>query len=157
MEKERYKCPVAVILILIRYNKSTGCKEVLLQKRYNTGYMDRVYDLSSSGHLEKGEFLEDAIIRETAEEIKININKKDLKFSNVVHDISSDKAYINFNFVCENFEGEPQIGEPHKCSEIIWSDINNLPKNMMCERKHAINNYIQNTQFEENVVVQNKN
>lgn len=48
--KERYKSKVAVFLILTREEK--GQKQVLLQERCNTGYMDGKYDTSRSGHLE---------------------------------------------------------------------------------------------------------
>jgi ADP-ribose pyrophosphatase YjhB (NUDIX family) len=115
-----------------------------------------MYDLSASGHLEKGELIEDAIIREANEEIKVVINSEDLILSSVVHDISPTIAYINFNFICEKYEGSIQIGEPNKCDNILWRDINNLPENIMPERKRAIDNYIQNISFIENIVVYEK-
>ncbi len=49
--KERYQSKVAVFLILTR--EVNGQTQILLQERYNTGYMDGKYDTACSGHLEK--------------------------------------------------------------------------------------------------------
>lgn len=48
--KERYGSKVTVFLVLTR--TENGRKQVLLQKRCNTGYMDGQYDMACSGHLE---------------------------------------------------------------------------------------------------------
>ncbi len=152
---ERYKCPVAVILLLVRRNESTSRKEVLLTKRQG-GYAAGMWDLSASGHLEPNELLADAMIREAGEEIGVTIRKEDLEFSSVVHDTSPDKAYINFNFICEQFEGQPTICEPDKCSEIKWMPIDDLPPNLMTERRCAVGNYISGTHFFENVITGDK-
>lgn len=72
--KERYQSKVVVFLILTR--NINGKKEILLQKRCNTGYMDGKYDCACSGHLEKGESLSMAVAREAKEEIGIDVNEK---------------------------------------------------------------------------------
>ena len=71
--EKRFKTPSSVALILIRNNN--GKEEILLQKRKNTGYMDGYYDLGASGHVENKETMKMALIRETKEEIGINIDK----------------------------------------------------------------------------------
>ena len=70
--KERFmiKCAVFLILTKIENNK----EYILLQRRYNTGILDGQYDVSSSGHLENGETLKESIIRETKEELGIEIS-----------------------------------------------------------------------------------
>ena len=50
---EKYYSRLAVNLVLTRVNEN-GEKEILLQLRQNTGYMDNMYDFACSGHVEKG-------------------------------------------------------------------------------------------------------
>ena len=63
--KQRYETKVAVFLVLTRM--VDGKKQVLLQKRCNTGYMDGKYDMACSGHLEEGETLAMSVVREARE------------------------------------------------------------------------------------------
>ena len=81
--KERYESKVVVFLILSRMKE--GKKEVLLQERVNTGYMDGKYDVAVSGHLEKGETLAQAIVREAKEEIGIEIEPHNLEPVAIIH------------------------------------------------------------------------
>ena len=45
--------------------------------------MDGQYDMACSGHLEKGESMGMAVVREEREEIGIEIDEKDLKYKNI--------------------------------------------------------------------------
>lgn len=145
--KERYKCLVAVFLILIRDNN--GKKEILLQKRQNTGYMDGMYDVATSGHLEKGESLKQAMIREAKEEIGIDIKERDLELLTTYHENQNELSleYLKFFFKANNYEGIPTIMEPYKNAELLWVDINNLPDNTIYSIKEAINNIINNINY----------
>ena len=124
-KKERYLIKSAVFLILTR--ESNGKTEVLLQRRFNTGYMDGKYDTACSGHLEAGEDLASALIRETKEELGIQVNREDLKFVALLHPYKD--GYINIFFKTDKFTGTPQIMEPNKCDDIQWFDLDNLPEN----------------------------
>ncbi len=93
--------------------------------------MDGYYDLAASGHLEENESLKDAVIREAIEEANIKINADDLKFVLLFNDNSTNLGYIKVYFVAEKYEGEIAIGEPDKCSELSWHDINNIPDNII--------------------------
>ena len=87
---ERYKSKVAVFLILTR--EENGKEQVLLQERCNTGYMDGKYDTACSGHLEQGESLSMAIVREAKEEIDIDVDEKDLKLVALIHPYHLDTS-----------------------------------------------------------------
>ena len=63
MKEKRVSVNVTVALILISDNN------VLLMKRCNTGYEDGKYALPA-GHIEEGESLKTAMVRETSEEIR---------------------------------------------------------------------------------------
>ena len=132
--KERYQTKVAVSLILTR--QTDDGKEILFQRRYNTGYMDGKYEISCSGHLEKGESLSRAIIREAKEELGIDIQKNDLQLVFINHSYKDD--YMQIYFTAQKFNGIPQIIEKNKCDDLRWFNINNLPNNMIERIRYAI-------------------
>lgn len=145
---KRYKTNSAVILMLIRKNGLS--EEVLLQKRKNTGYCDGYYDLSASGHVEKNESMQMALIRESYEELGIKIKMEDVEFVSLIHkgNMVGD-VYYNGYFKVNKYEGEPKITEPDKNDEIKWVNINDLPNNLIDDRKIAIYNYIHNIPYTE--------
>ena len=75
MAKERHKEVPASYLVLIKGGK------ILLQRRFNTGYMDGKYSLPA-GHVDEGESFGKCIAREAKEEIGVDVDIKDLKFVN---------------------------------------------------------------------------
>lgn len=46
--------------------------------------------------------------------------------------------YFDIYFELKKYEGNIKINEPNKCTELIWSDINNLPEDMIDFEKEAI-------------------
>lgn len=134
--KHRYESKVAVFLVLTRI--VNGKKEVLLQRRCNTGYMDGKYDMACSGHLEAGESLAMAVIREANEEIDIHINPNDLELVSIIHPYQED--YINIFFCTQKYKGTPKIMEKEKCDDLNWFEINNLPDNTIERIKIVLEN-----------------
>ena len=132
--KKRYESKVVVFLVLTREtDKGT---EIMLQKRCNTGYMDGKYDMACSGHLESGESLSMAVVREAKEELGIDIQEKDLELVSVLHPYQ--ESYMNIFFSTKKFEGTPQIIEKEKCDDLRWFNINNLPDNTIERIKQVI-------------------
>lgn len=144
--KERYKSKIAVFLVLTRFNHKTNRQEVLLQKRKNTGYMDGMYDLGCSGHLEAHEFLKEALVRETNEELGITIYEKDLELVTTIHKYEED--YLLVFFKTDKYKGIPIINEEYKCEELLWSDIDNLPDNTIYQVRIALNNIFNNINYQ---------
>ncbi|MGH3446485.1 MAG: NUDIX domain-containing protein, partial [Nocardioidaceae bacterium] len=64
---ERFRVVPAAYVVLRRDD------EVLLQLRQNTGYMDDHWAAAAAGHVELGETVQEAAVRETAEELGIAI------------------------------------------------------------------------------------
>ena len=98
---------------------------VLFGRRQNTGFGDGSYHLPA-GHLEAGESVVQALIREAKEEIGITIAPEFIEFSHVMHNSSGD-GRIAFFFTVRQWDGTPENREPEKCSELRWFPLNDLP------------------------------
>lgn len=135
---ERYKAYSAVFPIIMKEEK--GKKYVLLHRRQNTGYMDGKCDVAGSGHIEENETAEDAVIRESREETGITVNRDAVRFALISHKAGLDgaKTYFDLYFFIGKYEGTPQIREPDKCSEMRWWDVDELPCDMIEERKEEL-------------------
>lgn len=141
--------PSAVIVMLTR--TVGGRKQILLQRRQNTGFADGLWDFSFSGHVEHGESMTEAAIREAEEEIGVEIAPSDIDFVALVHkrEKQIDLTYLNAYFVCDKFCGQPHICEADKCSQLAWFDIENLPDDLIYDRRKVIeecakgNNFLQ--------------
>lgn len=134
---ERFKNGVCVDILLIK--EIDNKKHVLLMKIKNTGSDDGMYELPG-GHLEKDEDLYDAMIRETKEELLIDLNKEDINLIYLLHHYTGERLNFIFTSLINNLE--PKIGEPNKCEELIWVDINNLPDNTTDKVKLIIKDII---------------
>ncbi|MCL2771759.1 MAG: NUDIX domain-containing protein [Oscillospiraceae bacterium] len=130
----RMTFPVAVHLFLRKDNK------ILLLRRFNTGYEDGNYSVVA-GHIDGGEDVCAAMIREAKEEAGVDILLNNLKIVQVMHRKKIDEERIDYFFVCDNWIGNISIMEPDKCDELIWVDIDKLPDNTIDYIRAAINNY----------------
>lgn len=144
---EVYKTPSAIILLLIR--KSSGKTQVLLQRRKNTGFADGMWDFSCSGKVEDGETMTKTAGREAKEELGVTVAAENLQFAALVHkcDKPCNLIYYNSYFICTEFVGEPRICEPEKCSEIKWFDLDDLPDDLIDDRKYALNAYFSGVHY----------
>ena len=138
---ERHVSRIVVDLLLERRNFITGKTEIVMML---AGYLDNQYDLPG-GHLEPGEDLFDAMIREAKEEIGITIKREDMQIVHIYHHFSKD--VLKFVFKVTNYSGEIQNLEPEKCKEIKWIDINNLPENTIKGIKNEIINIYNNIYY----------
>jgi 8-oxo-dGTP pyrophosphatase MutT (NUDIX family) len=141
-EKERFKIYSAAYLILVKD------KQILLQRRYNTGYQDGNYSLVA-GHLEGGETTKQCIIRETEEEAGITLQPDDLKVIHVMHRITPNREYFDIYLRAEKWAGNITNKEPDKCDGIKWFKTDNLPANMVPEVKSALENINKNLYYSE--------
>jgi 8-oxo-dGTP diphosphatase len=102
---------------------------VLFGCRKNTGFEDGAWHVPS-GHLEAGESVVRALIREAKEEIGVVIGEEDVEFAHVMHNSSSD-GRVAFFFAVRNWSGVPENREPDKCSELRWFTFGALPEHMI--------------------------
>lgn len=123
----------AVHLFLIRED------QVLLLRRFNTGYEDGNYSVPA-GHLDGSERVIDAAVREAREEVGLNISPSDIDVVGVMHRLSDDER-IDFFVACTQWAGEPRNLELEKCDELRWVDVEELPGNVIPYIRRAIDNY----------------
>lgn len=103
--------------------------EVLFGQRQNTGFEDGAWHLPS-GHLEAGESMVAALIRETKEEIGVIIDPREVEFSHVMHN-SSGGGRVAFFFTVRRWAAEPENREPDKCSGLRWFPLGALPTQLI--------------------------
>ena len=137
--KERFKSVVCADLLMKRVVDNE--EYILLMKRKNTGSNDGEFELPG-GHLEAGEDLYDAMIREAKEELLIDLKREDIKIIHLLHHFNGER--LNFIFETDGSNLNPQIGEVEKCSELRWVKINELPEETTEKVKLMISNIIDN-------------
>ena len=120
---ERHVSRIVVDLLLERRNSETGKTEILMML---AEYLDNQYDLPG-GHLEPGEDLFDAMIREAKEELGIELEREDMQIVHIYHHFK--RNILKFVFKVKIFKNEIQNLEPEKCKELKWVDIEKLPNN----------------------------
>lgn len=133
--------PVTVHLLFIDENK------ILLARRFNTGYRDGEYSVPA-GHLDGNETVIAAGIREAKEEVGVVINAGDLAFSSVMHRVEGDER-VDFFVLVQKWSGEIVNAEPDKCDDLRWTNVNDLPANIIPYVKRAIQNHLNGVSFDE--------
>lgn len=103
--------------------------QVLFGHRQNTGFEDGAWHVPS-GHLEAGESVVTALIREAKEEIGVGIAAEDVEFAHVMHN-SSSGGRVAFFFMVQRWAGAPENREPEKCSELRWFPLGDLPDHLI--------------------------
>ncbi len=134
MIKKRHQNIPASYLTLIKGNK------ILLLRRYNTGYEDGNYSMIA-GHVDPGETFTQCIIREAEEEAGILLKPKDLEVVHVMHrnsGTSENNERVDVFFIAEKWDGEITNKEPHKCDDLSWFDLDNIPENIIPYIKQVI-------------------
>jgi len=133
MTTERFRAAAAVHLFLIRGGR------VLLLRRANTGYQDGNFS-AVAGHLDGGEEVRIAAAREADEEVGVTIAPANLQVAGVMHRLEGDER-IDFFLTADRWQGEPRNDEPHKCAEIAWFPLGELPDNVVLYVRRALERY----------------
>jgi 8-oxo-dGTP diphosphatase len=126
----RSKFPVAVHIFFL-------CNEqILLLRRINTGYEDGNYSVVA-GHVDMGETITQAAIREVGEEVGVMLEPKEIQIVHLMNRKSEDER-IDFFMAVRQWTGEIVNKEPHKCDELTWHPITSLPQNTIPYVRYAI-------------------
>jgi 8-oxo-dGTP diphosphatase len=130
-DTRRHKITGDVHLILVN-----RAGEVLFGQRRNTGYEDGAWHLPS-GHLEAGESVTAALIREAREEVGVVIDEREVEFTHVMHN-SSSGGRVAFFFSVRRWTGVPENLEPDKCSGLRWFSLGDLPDHLILYCRAAL-------------------
>ena len=133
--------PVAVHVFLLRG------ETVLLLRRFNTGYEDGKLSVVA-GHLEPGETVTQAAMRESREEVGLDLSPDRLRVVGVMHRKSEDER-IDFFLSCRIDREEPRNVEADKCSELVWAALAALPGDTIPYVRVAIENFRTGRWFQE--------
>jgi ADP-ribose pyrophosphatase YjhB (NUDIX family) len=133
--------PVTVHLLFFHEN------QVLLLRRFNTGYEDGNYSVPA-GHLDGGEPVRMSAQREALEEIGVHLEIEDIDFASVMHR-QSESERVDFFVHIKAWEEEPFNAEPDKCDQLRWCNPDALPENTIPYVKQAIQNFRNGVVFEE--------
>jgi len=104
--------------------------EVLMLLRANTGYMDGYWAVPA-GHVEKGESVLEAAIREVREEVGVELAPADLVPVTAMHRTGGNgdpiDERVDFFFTATRWRGEPRLMEPEKAAGLDWFSLDKLP------------------------------
>lgn len=128
--EERPKVGVAILI------EKDG--KILMGKR-KTSHGEGTWCLPG-GHVEFGEKLIDAAIRETKEETGLEVSN--LEIISVTDDIAYGKHYVTIAFKALLINGEPILKQDEKFLELSWFDVNNLPEPLFVATRNLLNNYL---------------
>ncbi len=140
MADHQFRLLSAVHIFLIRDGK------VLLLRRFNTGYEDGNYSVVA-GHLQGGEEVKAAAIREAREEADIGLAPEDLQIVGVMHRKSDDER-VDWFLAASRWSGDIVNAEPHKCDDLSWFDLHRLPDNLIPYVRQALENYRRGVWFD---------
>ena len=134
--RDHFRLKTAVFLILEQDGK------YLLLRRFNTGYRDGEYSLVA-GHVDGGEPMTNAMIREAFEEAGITLSHENLEVVHVMHRHSevagtNDDEYVDFYFKATTYDGELRNMEPEKCDDLSWFALDELPETTITYVKQAL-------------------
>lgn len=137
----RARFPVTVHLLFFREG------QILLLRRFNTGYADGQYSVPA-GHLDGGETVMAAAVREAEEEVGVGIEPDDLTFSTVMHRMEEEER-VDFFVEVRRWQGEPYNAEPDKCDDLCWVAVDQLPVNLVAYVRQALRNHLSGVPFGE--------
>jgi 8-oxo-dGTP diphosphatase len=139
---ERFSYLAVVNILLLKDD------QVLLARRFNTGYHDGDYEVPS-GHMDGNETVTAAAAREAMEEVGVSIALEDLSVAHVMHRFGENYERIEFFLTAKKWEGEPSVKEPDACDEVRWFPLKDLPPNMIPKSKSGLQQSLAGVTFSE--------
>ncbi|MGN6577099.1 MAG: NUDIX domain-containing protein [Nocardioides sp.] len=137
MTHNRFVVVPAAYVIFLRDSPADASgqrrREVLLQLRQGTGYMDGHWASAAAGHVERGESVYAAAAREALEEL--GISGVQLTPVCAMQRTAQDETghaepideRVDYFFTSSRWAGEPRIVEPEKCADLRWFGLDELP------------------------------
>ncbi|MCE3553818.1 NUDIX domain-containing protein [Pseudonocardia sp. RS11V-5] len=133
----RYQLVPAAYVVLCREPN-----EILLQLRQNTGFRDGFWATAAAGHVEKGESVLEAAVREAREELGVEIAPADLQPLTAMHrtEATGDPIdeRVDFFFTCRRWSGTPRLVERAKAADLGWFPLDALPDPVVAHEREVL-------------------
>lgn len=128
----RFTVVPAVYVLMLRAATGgrPGDREVLLQLRRGTGFMDGHWATAAAGHVEAGESVYAAAVREAVEELGVTV-------AGLVPVCAMQRTQatgrpvderVDYFLAASSWTGEPRIVEADKCADLRWFALDALPE-----------------------------
>ncbi|MGR2752639.1 NUDIX hydrolase [Agromyces arachidis] len=115
---------------------------VLLQLRDGTGYYDGWWAASAAGHVDAGETITAGAVRETREEIGVEVAEPDLEVITAMHRTAPTGLPIDQRldvfFTTRSWRGSPSRQEADMASALEWFPLDALPERMVHHERYAL-------------------
>jgi 8-oxo-dGTP diphosphatase len=124
----RFAVVPAVYVVMLR-DAEDGTREVLLQLREGTGFMDGHWATAAAGHVERGESVYAAAAREATEELDIAVGELVPLCAmqrTQATGLPVDER-VDYFLTATSWTGEPRIVEHDKCAGLQWFPLDRLP------------------------------
>jgi len=128
-------------IFFYRKNPETKNLEILFQKRskFVSGNPGK-WDFSAGGHLEIHETPEEAVIRETKEEIGISLDETEIEFIAGLKSLERENS-IYYNFLSERTKKEDEFRlDKQEVEEVKWVPFENFEEFFDKNCKNSIKN-----------------
>ena len=128
----RGRVPLTAAAYAVITREGGAGREVLLQLRRGTGYMDGWWACGAAGHLEDAQSPSEALRQEAREELGIELEEVEplttLQRSNPLGPI---EQRVDFFFHVTRWSGEPTLREPDKAADLRWFPLTDLPEQVV--------------------------
>lgn len=114
--------------------------ETLLEKRTSKSRNASGFWSKPGGGVELGEKVEDALKRETKEELDIEIEV--IKFLCFTEGVVDGQHWIALNYLAKIKSGKVKNLEPEKHEEVKWFNLDNLPEKLVQNTIDSVNEYL---------------
>ncbi|MBU4335218.1 MAG: NUDIX domain-containing protein [Actinobacteria bacterium] len=129
------------LLVAAAYVVLRRADQVLLLLRTGTGYMDGWW-ATLAGHVDPGESVHDAAVREAFEEAGVHIDPADLVPLTAIHRFEPGgppvEQRLDVFFEVRRWSGEPAVREADKAEAMGWFDLHALPEAVVPHERRVL-------------------
>ena len=133
-EHGRFALIPAAYVFLLDGERGDAGERVLLQRRAGTGYYDDWWAAAAAGHVEQGETVFAAGVRETAEELGVDVVEAALEPLTAMHRTGGTGRPVDERldvfFACRSWQGTPTLME-RKATGLEWFRLDALPEQQL--------------------------